>query len=205
MEISFLPYILILISFILISSLCLFIPRYGKISSYGIAISGLLIFISIINQIPQTGLGNIFVLSTDKIMFIQLLGVFNIFAIILNGYSNIKKICNSLCVNLAYVGSIFFIGVTEFTGFYISMELLNIIICSLIAFSDTNLAKKTAVRFYIQNLVISGLFLLGLAFFYGSTGGLEFFDFNIQNHTLYTLSVVFLLIVGLFKIGLFPF
>ena len=205
MDLDFLPYILILISSLLISSLCLFIPTYGRIISYIVTIIGQLLFIGTLHGVQQGHLTEMFFISSEKIQLVKLLSILNIVAIFLNGHSNMKKICNSLCIGLGHLGSIFLIGATEFIVFYIAMEILNLIFCSLVAFSNTGPSKESAVTFYIQNLIITGLFLLGISFFYGSTGGFTFVDFNIQNQQFYILSIVFLLAVAFFKIGLFPF
>ena len=205
MDINFLPHIFILISFILISSLCLFIPRHGRLVSYVVLIIGHLTFLGTLHLIRQGSLSEMFFLSTEKIHLVKLIGILNIIALVLSGYSSMKKACNSLCIGLIYLSCIFFVGATEFIGLYIAMESLNLITCSLVAFSNTNLSKESAVKYYLLNLIVSALFLLGISFFYGSTGGLTFFDFNIINQQFYILSIVFLMVATFFKIGVFPF
>ena len=202
---SFLPNILIFLSFLIVAVLFSFIPRYGRFISYSANILGHLLFIGGLYSIRENMQSDIFSLSANNIQLIKLIGISNCVILFLNGYYSLQNVRSLLIFGFVYLASILLISASDFVTFYISLEVLSILTYSTIVFSGCKYSKESSVKIYIQNLIISAIFLLGVAFFYGSTGSLGPEDIDVKNQYLFILSLSFLFIAACFKLGVFPF
>lgn len=204
-EIGLLPSVLIFTLFLVASGLFSFIPRYGRFISYYTNILGHLLFLSKLYNVQENILIGSFSLSINNIDFIRLIGIFNCAILFLNGHSSLQKVRSLLVFGFVYLASIFLFGATEFITFYVSLEILSILSYSVIAFSNPRFSKESSMKFYIQNVIISAIFLLSISLFYGSTGSLGFQDIDVKNQYLFILSLSFVFVVACFKLSIFPF
>ena len=112
---SFLPVILTYIGFLSLALLTLTIPKNGRIIAHYINLIATLSIYFLIDSSLTYQLTELFVVSGVKLEFILVVGIFNILMAILNGSNSLSAVKNSILISFMFLGSIFFIGSTDFT------------------------------------------------------------------------------------------
>jgi len=76
---------------------------------------------------------------------------------------------------------------------------------ALVSMGTFSFSKEVSLKYFIQGSLVSVIFLLGVVFFFAATGGLSFSHFTIHSPIFYSFSLIFLIAVTAFKMGVFPF
>lgn len=196
---------LIFIFLILASVLVLLIPEKGRKLVPILLIGNYLLFIFFLNSQPVVELTPLFVLNEFGIFFLTITSVFAIFVTLINGHKTLASARNSILTAFLFIGAVFLVGSTEFITFYVGLELMSLMGYALVSISSFKYSKEAAIKYFIQGSIISAFFLLGIAFYFGATGGLGFKNFEILNQDFYTISIGLFVVVACFKLGVFPF
>ena len=202
---NFLPIILTYIGLLSLAILTVNIPKHGKIIGHYLNLLATVSVLFLVDSTKEYQLTELFVVGNLKLEFVQIIGIFNIIMAILNGSNTFAAVKSSLLISFMYLGSIFFIGSTDFIGFFVSIELMSLMGYVLVALANKEWSKEAAVKYFIQGSIMTAILLLGMAFFFVSTKSMSFLDITVYNHELYGISLVLMLIVTCFKIGAFPF
>ena len=126
---------------------------------------------------------------------------------ILSFYENISEYCSLYL--LLVIGMYFLILSNDILSFFISFEIISLSFYILVGVFRINDIKssESSIKYMILGSFASAFFLLGLSFIYGGTGEIKFYliaNANPSNQFIY-LGLIFVFIVFLFKIGVFPF
>ena len=115
----------------------------------------------------------------------------------------------------AVFGFLLLIISNDLLVFYICFEIASLSLYVLISFNvQSSFSINSGIKYYILGAISSALMLLGISFFYGLTGLtnfndiktlLFFTDYNDIHNVLIIISIIFILLSLLFKIGIFPF
>ncbi len=202
---TFLQPILVYLGLLCFSILSLPFKNRGKDFAHFVLIIAVLLFSFLLNQEPSYKMTEFFILNDYKIKFISVLSFFTIIIFLLNGRAEKKDVQNSLLAAFMLLGSIFLVGATEFTTFFVALEVISLMNYAQVTLSNSENAKESAIKYFIQGSIFSAFMLLGISFFMGSTGGFNFSEFKVLNQGLYIVSVAILFLVACFKMGAFPF
>jgi len=112
----------------------------------------------------------------------------------------------------ATLGMMVMISANHFLVLYVGLELLSLSLYALVAMHRDNAqATEAAMKYFVLGALASGLLLYGMSILYGLTGTLELNKLaatvymGVQNPTLLSFGLVFL-VAGLgFKLGVAPF
>lgn len=92
---------------------------------------------------------------------------------------------------------------------FIALEIFSLALYILVGLcKDKALSYEASLKYFLTGAFTSAIFLYGIAFVYGTTGILDLQEFNWNNISLSTVSIIgflFILVGFLFKIGIVPF
>ncbi len=111
---------------------------------------------------------------------------------------------------LAVLGSVVLVSSTHFASFFLGLELLNISLYALIAYSRASLKNLEAAFKYLILAAVSDAFLLfGMALIYSQTGTMEFSGQSsalASELNLVLLTGIGMVLIGVgFKLAIVPF
>jgi NADH-quinone oxidoreductase subunit N len=150
-------------------------------------------------------LGELFTLDGNKVFLLKLVSLLNVLMILINGYSSLERVRSTLLVSYMFLGGVFLLGANELITFYVAMETIALVGYALVATSDLEYSRESAVKYLIQGSVVSVIFLLGAAFYLGATGGLSLVGATVINQELYAIALGIFILTACFKLGAFPF
>ncbi len=217
-KISFLPESILLIFIILNIILSLFINKYTYKISKIINITALLfVFVAMFfTQISPTyyAFNNCFISNTYTLAFkLMVLICGFIFLVSSNNLIKIKRQMSFefFAILLTTILSGFsLISSNDFLCIFISMEILSISICFLIAYRKNEKSKEIALKYIITSIISSLLFLFGVSLIYGLTGNINIDLINITLksggiNAFFVISSVLIIIGLMFKLACIPF
>jgi len=139
----------------------------------------------------------------EKIIFI--LGSFLVIENLLFSKKSSKDLATIFFKNTVFLFHVVFLFTSNFLLFFLALESSSL----LQTYSHwSQKEEKNCYSFFnifFNNLVFSTFFGLGVILFFGGTGSLNIFDFSVQNQIFYWISIIFLLISFLKKMGMIPF
>jgi NADH:ubiquinone oxidoreductase subunit 2 (subunit N) len=104
-----------------------------------------------------------------------------------------------------FIGTYFFLKSKNFFVYALCFQFLNL----LLFLPYTSLMNEKRIRsildYFVLNIFIFCLFILGVSFFIGATNSLNFVNFEVHNQSYFILSISFFIFVTCFKMGVFPF
>lgn len=116
-----------------------------------------------------------------------------------------------LAMNSA-LGMLIFVAAADLLMIFIGLELMSLSIYLMIAMShEEKLSKEAALKYFILGSFASAIFLYGVAFVFGSTGGTNILDFMdkapelIQTSRLFLFGISFIILGFCFKVSIAPF
>ncbi len=204
-QLSFLNNIIIFIVINSIALLTLNIKKVGKFLTHTLSLVSVFIFLGMLFTRDSFALSEMFLLDGNKLLLVKIVSILNILMILLNGFDDIEKVKSTILTNYIFAASVFLLGATELITFYVALETIALLTYTLVALSDLEFSREAAIKYLIQGSVVSAIFLLGAAFYLGSTGSLSFVGINVQNQELYAVSLGIFIITAAFKLGAFPF
>ncbi len=112
----------------------------------------------------------------------------------------------------ATLGMMVMISANHFLTLYLGLELLSLSLYAIVALQrDSAVATEAAMKYFILGALASGLLLYGMSMLYGATGSLELgviseaISQGVQNKSLLTFGLVFVVSGLAFKLGVVPF
>lgn len=112
----------------------------------------------------------------------------------------------------ATLGMMVMISANHFLTLYLGLELLSLSLYAMVALQrDSAGATEAAMKYFILGALASGLLLYGMSMLYGATGSLELgavsqaIEHGVQNKSLLTFGLVFIVSGLAFKLGVVPF
>ena len=112
----------------------------------------------------------------------------------------------------AMLGMMVMISASHFLTLYLGLELLSLSLYALVALQrDSATATEAAMKYFILGALASGLLLYGMSMLYGATGSLSLdavsdaITQGVQNKSLLTFGLVFVVSGLAFKLGVVPF
>ena len=134
------------------------------------------------------------------------LSVFNLFLFLFQ-LKNLSHIStkNMLAYFFLFIGAFFFLKAENFFIYILCFQFLNLILFYPYISLGNEKTPQELLDYFILTIFIFCLFVLGISFFVGATGSLNFFNYKVVNQSLFLLSVSFFIFVTCFKLGVFPF
>lgn len=179
--------------------------KKGRIFAYFLNILATVSFLILVKGKGEFLLTDLVFLNEKSIKLLLIIGIFNVILAILNGHETKRGIQNSILASFMYLGSIFLVGATEFITFFVALEMLSLVGYALVALSHMPNSKEAAVRYFVQGSIISAIFLMGVALFYGATASLSINDVQVSNQGPYIIAIALFVVTAFFKLGAFPF
>jgi NADH-quinone oxidoreductase subunit N len=112
----------------------------------------------------------------------------------------------------ATLGMMVMVSANHFLTLYLGLELLSLSLYAMVALQrDSAQATEAAMKYFILGALASGLLLYGMSMLYGATGTLELnavsdaISQGVQNPSLLTFGLVFIVSGLAFKLGVVPF
>jgi len=112
----------------------------------------------------------------------------------------------------ATLGMMVMISANHFLTLYLGLELLSLSLYAMVALQrDSANATEAAMKYFVLGALASGLLLYGMSMLYGATGSLELGAISdamkqgVQNKSLLTFGLVFIVSGLAFKLGVVPF
>ncbi|MBI5430921.1 MAG: NADH-quinone oxidoreductase subunit NuoN [Nitrosomonadales bacterium] len=112
----------------------------------------------------------------------------------------------------ATLGMMVMISANHFLTLYLGLELLSLSLYAMVALQrDSAHATEAAMKYFILGALASGLLLYGMSMLYGATGSLELgavsdaIKQGVQDKSLLTFGLVFIVAGLAFKLGAVPF
>jgi NADH-quinone oxidoreductase subunit N len=112
----------------------------------------------------------------------------------------------------ATLGMMVMVSANHFLTLYLGLELLSLSLYAMVALQrDSAQATEAAMKYFILGALASGLLLYGMSMLYGATGTLELnavsdaITQGVQNKSLLTFGLVFIVSGLAFKLGVVPF
>jgi NADH-quinone oxidoreductase subunit N len=112
----------------------------------------------------------------------------------------------------ATLGMMVMVSANHFLTLYLGLELLSLSLYAMVALQrDSAQATEAAMKYFILGALASGLLLYGMSMLYGATGTLELnavsdaIKQGVQNPSLLTFGLVFIVSGLAFKLGVVPF
>ncbi len=202
---NLLPGLMVIVGCALLASLGAFSNKLGAKWIYLLSLVGHLGFLAMLLPVRTLSLGPFLVIASDQWFLLFTMSLLSMFAIFLHGYKNPRDGVSISLLNFAFIMLVFFWKANNLLIVYIALEMLTFITCIQISFDKSQRAKVNGLKFLINNIVFSLLFLVGIAFFYGATGGLDLGNIVVENSRFYTISILLMFTVCCFKLGVFPF
>lgn len=116
-----------------------------------------------------------------------------------------------LAMNSA-VGMLIFVSAADLLMVFIGLELMSLPLYLMIGMShEEKLSKEAALKYFILGSFASAIFLYGVAFIFGSTGGTNILNFMdsaqelIQTSRMFLFGISFVILGFLFKVSIAPF
>jgi NADH-quinone oxidoreductase subunit N len=120
-----------------------------------------------------------------------------------------------ICVMLAIFGLFLFMSGANFLYVFLGLELQAMSFYIIFStFCKNNISYEAALKYFILNIFISGIMLLGISLIYGYCGTVYFCELGllmskdiveIEVFSLYNLGIFLFLIGVCFKLALVPF
>ena len=115
-------------------------------------------------------------------------------------------------VLFAMLGMMVMISANHFLTLYLGLELLSLSLYAMVALQrDSAVATEAAMKYFILGALASGLLLYGMSMLYGATGSLSLdavsaaIKHGVENKSLLTFGLVFVVSGLAFKLGVVPF
>jgi len=112
----------------------------------------------------------------------------------------------------AMLGMMVMISASHFLTLYMGLELMSLSLYAMIALQkDSAVATEAAMKYFVLGALASGLLLYGMSMLYGVTGSLavdqvaSVVQYGVENRTVLTFGLVFIVAGLAFKLGAVPF
>ena len=204
-NLNFVQNVLIFLGLNAVGLLTLNVKNHGKYISFGATLLAALVFFGMLFSQEVFTLSELFSLEGNKILLLKIVSIMNVFMILINGYSSLEKVKNSILMSYMFMGGVFLLGANDLMTFYVALETVALVGYALVATSDLENSREAAVKYLIQGSVISGIFLLGVAFYLGATNGLTLVGATVVNQEFYAIALGIFILTACFKLGAFPF
>lgn len=204
-NLSFVQNVLIFLGLNAIALLCLNVKKSGKYISFVATLAAALTFFGMLFSQSSFMLSDLFSLEGNKILLLKIVSILNVLMILINGYNSLEKVKNSVLMSYMFMGGVFLLGANDLMTFYVALETIALIGYALVATSDLENSREAAVKYLVQGAVISVIFLLGVAFYLGATGGLTLVGATVSNQEFYAIALGIFILTACFKLGAFPF
>ena len=202
---TFIQNVIIFIALNSAALLAINIKNVGKYISFALSLVAAITFFAMLYSHEAFSLGDLFLLDGNKIFLLKIVSLLNILMILINGFNSLEKVKSTLLIGYMFLGGVFLLGANELITFYVALESIALIGYALVATSDLEFSREAAVKYLIQGSVVSAIFLLGVAFYLGATGGLTLVGATVNNQELYAVSLGIFILTACFKLGAFPF
>lgn len=202
---TFVGNVLVFIALNAAALLALNVKKNGKYISFGLSLIAAIAFYFMLYTGESFNLGEVFSLEGNKVFLLKLVSLLNILMILINGYNSLEKVKSTVLVSYMFLGGVFLLGANELITFYVALETIALVGYALVATSDVEFSRESAVKYLIQGSIVSAIFLLGVAFYLGATGGLSLVGAAVNNQELYAIAVGIFIMTACFKLGAFPF
>ena len=204
-NLNFVQNVLIFLALNAVGLLALNVKNVGKYISFGSTLLAGVVFFGMLFTQEVFTLSELFSLEGNKILLLKIVSIMNVFMILINGYQSLEKVKNSILMSYMFMGGVFLLGANDLMTFYVALETIALVGYALVATSDLENSREAAVKYLIQGAVISGIFLLGVAFYLGATNGLTLVGATVVNQEFYAIALGIFILTACFKLGAFPF
>jgi NADH-quinone oxidoreductase subunit N len=204
-NLNFVQNVLIFLALNAVGLLTLNVKNVGKYISFGSTLLAGLVFFGMLFSQEVFTLSELFSLEGNKILLLKIVSIMNVFMILINGYHSLEKVKNSILMSYMFMGGVFLLGANDLMTFYVALETIALVGYALVATSNLENSREAAVKYLIQGAVISGIFLLGVAFYLGATNGLTLVGATVVNQEFYAIALGIFILTACFKLGAFPF
>ncbi|UXR65768.1 NADH-quinone oxidoreductase subunit N [Bdellovibrio bacteriovorus] len=110
------------------------------------------------------------------------------------------------------IGMLILVSAVDLLMVFIGLEMMSLALYLMIAMShEEKLSKEAALKYFVLGSFASALFLYGVAFIFGSTGGTNILSFMdnaaelVQTSRLFLFGVTFVILGFCFKVSIAPF
>jgi NADH-quinone oxidoreductase subunit N len=110
------------------------------------------------------------------------------------------------------VGMLILVSAVDLLMVFIGLEMMSLSLYIMIGMShEEKLSKEAALKYFILGSFASAIFLYGVAFIFGSTGGTNIISFMdkapelVQTNNLFLFGISFVILGFLFKVSIAPF
>lgn len=204
-NLSFVSNVLIFLGLGAVALLSLSVKNIGKYISFTASLLAGIIFFGMLFTANGFYLSELFTIEGPKLLLVKITTVLYVLMVLLNGYNTAKAARNTVLMSYMFMGGVFLLGANDLMTFYVALETIALVGYGLVASSSMENSREAAIKYLIQGSVVSGIFLLGVAFYLGATGGLSLVGATVQNQEFYALALGIFIITAAFKLGAFPF
>lgn len=204
-NLTFVQNVLIFLGLNAVALLCLNVKNIGKYISFGATLIAALTFFAMLFGSNSFTLSELFSLEGNKILLLKIVSILNVLMILINGYKSLEKVKNSVLMSFMFLGGVFLLGANDLMTFYVALETIALVGYALVATSDLENSRESAVKYLVQGAVVSVIFLLGVAFYLGATNGLTLVGATVVNQEFYAMALGIFILTACFKLGAFPF
>lgn len=110
------------------------------------------------------------------------------------------------------VGMLILVCAVDLLMVFIGLEMMSLALYLMIAMShEEKLSKEAALKYFVLGSFASAIFLYGVAFIFGSTGGTNILQFReaaaelVQSNRLFLFGITFVILGFCFKVSIAPF
>lgn len=110
------------------------------------------------------------------------------------------------------VGMLILVAAVDLLMVFIGLEMMSLALYLMIAMShEERLSKEAALKYFVLGSFASALFLYGVAFIFGSTGGTNILSFMesaqelVQTSRIFLFGITFVILGFCFKVSIAPF
>lgn len=110
------------------------------------------------------------------------------------------------------IGMLILVSAVDLLMVFIGLELMSLALYLMIGMShEEKLSKEASLKYFILGSFASAIFLYGVAFIFGSTGGTNILNFMetaaelIQSSRMFLFGMTFVILGFCFKVSIFPF
>lgn len=110
------------------------------------------------------------------------------------------------------LGMLILVSAVDLLMIFIGLEMMSLALYLMIGMShEEKLSKEAALKYFILGSFASAIFLYGVAFIFGSTGGTNILGFMdsaqelIRTSTIFMFGISFVILGFCFKVSIFPF
>lgn len=206
----------LILSFAIVMALLLIAVRRSQRMIFSLTIVSLLLALIAVCQISLTGELSVTVLLQVNKQSLFALGIILAAGLVitLSSFEMLKQHTDMhdeyyLLLLLAILGASILVTSKHFASLFLGFELLSIALVGMVAYSQSgSVAVETGFKYLILSATASSFMLLGIAFYYGVTGSLQF-DAHlpvIAGMSLLMVVGLLLILIGIcFKLSLVPF